>query len=226
MKTNDSARASDRCEADVSMLSAFRDALSARGRFRATLTRVVPEHMPEALDLNEQYLRALERNAKEEAERLISRISALPRVVVSEEEFSNVVTDVGANDILSKYMTGSAYTQTIRMGLKGTGTATVAHTQASHAAWNEVGLANAPVYSGGRKTPSFSAPGSRTIQTSAAVNFTFTSPGTVAGCFINNGGSATIDDTTGVLVSAGDFGTSKTVGATDQLNVTYSLQLT
>lgn len=136
----------------------------------------------------------------------------------------NLVTTVGGNDILDKYLAGSTYTATPKMGLKGTGTAVIGDTQASHASWLEQGLANAPVYTGNRPTPAFSAAAAKVKATSAAVNFAFTSGGTVFGCFINNGGSATKDDTTGILVSAGDFsGGSKVVANTDQLNVTYSL---
>jgi hypothetical protein len=51
-----------------------------------------------------------------------------------------------------------------------------------------------------------------------------TSSGTVAGAFINVGGSATQDNTTGVLFSAGDFtGGSKTVSSGDTINVSYTL---
>jgi hypothetical protein len=129
--------------------------------------------------------------------------------------------------MLDKYLAGSSYTQTIRMGLKGTGTAVIGDTQASHASWLEQGLANAPTYSGNRPTPAFSAAAAGVKSTSSAVSFTFTGSGTVFGCFLNNGGSATKDDTTGVLFSAGDFtGGSKAVASTDVLNVTYSLTLT
>lgn len=139
----------------------------------------------------------------------------------------NVITTVGKNDWLDKYIGGSSYTATVRMGLKGTGTAVAGDTQASHAGWSEVGLANAPTYTGNRPTPSFSAASGGVKSTSAAVSFAITSSGTVAGCFINNGGSATKDDTTGVLFSAGDFsGGSKTVANGDTLNVSYSLTIT
>src|SRR5665213_1671426 len=95
----------------------------------------------------------------------------------------NIVTTAGKNDLLNKYLTGSAYTQTIRMGLKGTGTAVVGDTQASHASWSEVGLANAPTYTGSRKSV---AMGTSTVDSSVspAQVFAITSTGTVAGCFI------------------------------------------
>jgi hypothetical protein len=143
-----------------------------------------------------------------------------------EDTIDNLVTTVGKNDILDKYLDGSAYTETIVMGLKGTGSAAAGDTQASHAGWNEVGGTNAPAYTGNRPAPTFSAAAAGVKATSSAVSFAITSAGTVAGCFINNGGSATKDNTTGVLVSAGDFtGGSKTVDNGDTLNVTYSLAL-
>ena len=134
----------------------------------------------------------------------------------------NLVTTAGKNDILDKYLKGSSYTQTIRMGLKGAGTAVVGDTQSSHGAWNEQGLANAPTYTGNRKDVTMGSASSGS-SVSPVQAFAITSSGTVAGCFINNGGSATKDDTTGVLYSAGDFsGGSKVVANGDTLNVTYT----
>jgi hypothetical protein len=69
----------------------------------------------------------------------------------------NLVTTAGKNDLLNKYMAGSSYTQTVRMGLKGTGSAAVGDTQSSHAGWSEVGLANAPAYSGNRPSVTMGA---------------------------------------------------------------------
>ena len=100
-------------------------------------------------------------------------------------------------------------------------------TQGSHAGWFEAGAANAPTYSGTRKTPSFSSATNANpsvLSTSSAVVFSMTGSGTVTGAFINIGGSATIDDTTGTLFSAGNFTAgSKTVTSGDTINVTYTL---
>lgn len=136
--------------------------------------------------------------------------------------FHNTVMTVGKNDILDKFLKGAAYTQTIRMGLKGAGTQVVGDTQASHAGWLEVGLANAPTYTGSRKDVVMGAASAGSSVSPGQV-FAITSTGTVAGCFINNGGSATIDNTTGVLVSAGDFAASRSVLSGDTITVTYTL---
>jgi hypothetical protein len=137
----------------------------------------------------------------------------------------NLVTTVGKNDLLDKYLKGSAYTQTFRMGLAGAGTKAAADTQTSHAGWSEVGLANAPTYTGNRKDVTMGAAAAG-VSTSPTQSFAMTSSGTVAGCFTNNGGSATIDNTTGILFSAGDFTAgSKTVTSGDTINVTYSLSV-
>lgn len=140
------------------------------------------------------------------------------------ESFDNVVTTVGKNKILDTIL-GNSAAGAIVMGLKGTGSAAAADTQASHAGWSEVGGANAPAYTGNRPTPSFSAASGGSKSTSAAVSFSITSTGTVAGAFINIGGSATKDDTTGTLLSAGDFAASRSVANGDTVNVTYSLSV-
>lgn len=138
------------------------------------------------------------------------------------EGFRNTVMTLGKNDLLDKFLKGAAYTQTIRMGLKGAGTQVAGDTQASHAGWLEVGLANAPTYTGNRKDVTMGA-ASAGASVSPGQVFAITSTGTVAGCFINNGGSATIDNTTGVLFSAGDFSTSRAVISGDTITVVYTL---
>jgi hypothetical protein len=142
-----------------------------------------------------------------------------------EDDIINLVTTVGKNFTLDTTL-GNVAGGAVVMGLKGTGTAVVADTQASHASWLEVGLANAPTYTGNRPTPSFSSASAGSKTTSSAVSFSMTSTGTVAGCFINIGGSATKDSTTGVLFSAGDFSSSKAVVNGDTIAVSYSATLT
>jgi hypothetical protein len=145
------------------------------------------------------------------------------------DRIDNLTTNVGRQDMLAKYFSNTA-SGTVVMGLKGTGTAAYTDTQASHSGWLEVGLANAPTYSGTRKTPAFSAvtnANPSVLATSAASTFAITGTGTIAGAFINIGGSSTIDNTSGILFSAGDFtGGSKLVSNGDTINVTYSLSAT
>lgn len=139
-----------------------------------------------------------------------------------EREDVNVVTDVGRNDILDKYWRGSSYTQTVVMGLAGSGTKAAADTQASHAGWLEVGGTNAPAYTGNRKAVTMGAASSQS-SVSPQQSYAITSTGTVSGLFMNNGGSATKDDTTGVLVSAVNFtGGDEAVNNLDTLLVTYT----
>lgn len=142
-----------------------------------------------------------------------------------EDDIENLVTTVGKNLTLDTIL-GNTAAGAVVMGLKGTGTAAAGDTQASHAGWLEVGGANAPTYSGNRPTPSFSAASSSSKTTSSAVSFSITGTGTVAGCFINIGGSATKDNTTGTLFSAGDFSSSKSVVNGDTIAVTYTASLT
>jgi hypothetical protein len=138
------------------------------------------------------------------------------------DRIQNLVTTVGGNLALDTIL-GNAAAGAVVMGLCGSGTKALGDTQASHAGWTERGLANAPAYTGNRPTPAFSAAAAKSKATSAAVTFAFTSGGTVAGCFINIGGSSTKDNTTGTLYSAGDFtGGDKIVANGDSLAITYT----
>ena len=142
------------------------------------------------------------------------------------DTIKNLTTNVGRASLMDSYFANTGGGAVV-MGLKGTGSAAYSDTQASHGGWLEVGNANAPTYSGVRKTPSFASAtiaNPSVLATSAAVTFAMTGSGTVAGAFINVGGSSTIDSTTGVLFSAGDFTAgSKTVTSGDTINVTYTL---
>lgn len=183
--------------------------------------------MEDKLNINETLVAGLVMNAKIADELCVQghfKVECIRKgEIIWTEEFDNLVTTVGKNDILDKYLAGATYTQTIRIGLKGVGSAAAGDTQASHAGWLEQGLANPPTYTGNRQVPTFSAAAAGVKATSANVVFPITGTGTVGGVFVNNGGSATKDDTTGVLFSAGDFAASRAVLSGDTLNVTYSL---
>jgi hypothetical protein len=157
-----------------------------------------------------------------------------------EDVIENQVVQVGKILMLDTLISGSAYTVTgPYMGLlNGTLTFLPTNTMGTKA-WTECGGSTAPAYSGNRPVPSFSGatgnnnvtPGSNvaTKTVSAAVSFTFTSSGTVSGCFIvlGPGAVSTKGDTNGILYSAGAFtGGNKSVADTDQLNVTYSTTAT
>ena len=58
-------------------------------------------------------------------------------------DIENLVTTVGKNSTMDT-MLGNVAVGAVVMGLKGTGTAVVGDTQASHGSWLEAGLTNAP----------------------------------------------------------------------------------
>ena len=146
------------------------------------------------------------------------------------DEFPNTVTTLGKNLALDTLMAGAAYTVTgPYMGLissSGYSAISAADTMSSHAGWTEAGNANAPTYTAPRKTVVFSAASAGSKSTSAALSFAITGTGTVKGAFIvmNTGAVSTIDNTSGLLFSAGLFtGGDRAVVNTDTLNVSYTL---
>jgi hypothetical protein len=159
-----------------------------------------------------------------------------------EDNAPNLVTAVGKQALFDFYFGatgtgGGTASGANYLGLcGGTATYAAADTMASHT-WTEVGGTNAPAYTGNRQSLTWSAatssgttPSNVTSKTVSAANtFAMTSSGTVNGCFINSGASAsaTKDTTTGVLYSAGNFtGGSKTVANGDSLAVTYTTTAT
>lgn len=131
------------------------------------------------------------------------------------ERIENLVTTVGKTDLIDKYFKGSAYTAAWYLGLKGTGTAAVGDTLASHAGWAEVNP-----YTGNRPAITFgtTAAGSNTA-TAVSFSITVAGPTTVAGAFV----AGVNTGTSGLLYSAGDFAVSRSVVAGDTLNVTLTV---
>lgn len=151
-----------------------------------------------------------------------------------EESYDNLVTDVGAKDMLDKYFAGSGYTAAHYIGLISsagyTSVPVVGDTMTSHPTWTEAGGTNAPTFSQsarpsiGWSAATGSGAGGRTKAMSAAATFNFTGSGTVKGTLVTT--SSTKDGTAGTLVSAGLFSGGDqpvTNGAT--LTVTYQLSL-
>ena len=152
--------------------------------------------------------------------------------ILSRDVFPNTVVTVGKNQMLDAALAGSAYTVNGPfMGLissVGYSAISAADTMSSHAGWTEAGNANAPTYSGNRKTAAWAAASGGSKALSAALVFNITGNGTIKGAFMNYGSGATnvIDATTGVLFSAGLFtGGDRAVLNGDIVNVSYSITL-
>lgn len=135
------------------------------------------------------------------------------------DTYSNLVTTGGKNDLLDKYLAGSAYTAAWYLGLvdgASTPTYAAADTSASHAGWTEsVAYSNAT-----RPTPSWGAAAAGSKATTATA-FNINATATIAGTFLIS--NSTKSGTTGILYSAGSFtGGNKSVASGDTLNVTYT----
>ena len=150
------------------------------------------------------------------------------RLIYPVSIIKNTIVTVGKNELLNDGIDGS----TGYMGLISSvdwSAIAAGNTMSSHAGWKEAGDANAPTYSGNRKTCVWAAAGSGAKALSAALNFTFTGSGTVKGGFIvfGSGAAATIDNTSGVLLNAAllDEG-DRAVVSGDQLNVSCTITLT
>jgi hypothetical protein len=151
------------------------------------------------------------------------------------DEIENVVCTEGKNAALDAALAGAAYTVTgPYMGLISSTSfsAVVAGDTAAQIngtnGWKEAGLANAPTYTGNRKTAAWNAASAGAKALSAALSFAITGTGTVKGAFIIFAAGAlnTKDDVNGKLWSAGLFsGGDKVVANGDTLNVTYSVSL-
>lgn len=155
-----------------------------------------------------------------------------------EDHIDNVVTDVGANQLLDSAF-GSGPVAGPYLGLISsvgyTGIPVVGDTMSSHASTNHVWVeagngTNYPNWStpasNARASMTFSAASGRAKALSSAVSFVIaTNGGTVKGCFVvfGTGAVATNNSTAGVLYSAGVFsGGDKVLSVGDTLQVSYS----
>lgn len=139
-----------------------------------------------------------------------------------EDEFPNVVTDVGKQGLLNIYFRGTvAIGSTWYLGLKNTGTPAATDTMLSHGTWTE----NATYSNSTRPTwtsAAASGTGTVTITNSAsAAVFNINGTTTIFGCFLTS--DSTKSGTSGTLFSAADFAASRSVLSGDTLTVTYSI---
>lgn len=141
--------------------------------------------------------------------------------LIWQDTFKNLVTTVGGNDILDKYLAGSAYTAAWYMGLISNASYSAiaaGDTMASHSGWTEsVAYSNAA-----RPTTAWNAASARSKALSAALVFNINATDTIKGCFMNT--VSTKSGTTGTLLSAGLFtGGDQPVVTSNTLSVSYSL---
>lgn len=138
------------------------------------------------------------------------------------DEITNLVVTVGKNDLLDKYLAGSAYTAAWYVGLVSstsyTTGAAAGDTMASHGGWAE----DQNYTQGTRPAASWAAASGGSKALASAAAFSINATTTIKGCFMAS--NSTKGGTTGILLSAGLFsGGDKAVGNGDTLNVSYSL---
>lgn len=137
------------------------------------------------------------------------------------DEIRNLIPDAAKNDLLAAYLAAGTQRTTWYMGLKGTGAAVAGDTSASHAGWSEItpySQATRPAW-----TPGSVASKSVDNSASKAV-FTINAGATVYGAFLIS--VSTKGGTTGILYSAGDFGSSRAVLSGDELDITGTFTVT
>lgn len=147
---------------------------------------------------------------------LLTRCFGPDGVLRWEDEGSNLVTTGGLTDIIDKYFKGTTYTAGWYLGLKGTGTISAADTAASHSGWTEE-----QNYSAGTRPAITFGTTSAGSNTATVVTFSMNAPYTAAGAFVIS--NSTKGGTLGTLYSARDFGSTRTGGNGDSIQVTLTV---
>ena len=135
-------------------------------------------------------------------------------------EFDNLVVDAGLNDVLDKYLKGSAYTAAFYVGLTAaTPTFAAEDTMASHGGWTE----SAAYSQATRPALTLGSVASKSVDNSARkAQFSINGSATIGGAFVTT--SSTKSGSTGTLYGGGAFteGNRGVVNG-DTLNVTVTL---
>lgn len=181
------------------------------------------------------------------ARRFVRAMAAIPTEQKWQDAIRNVVTTEGKNAGLTNHLKGSAFTQTVFMGLiestgygfagaNGSGVAATniaasitAVSGASPAnGWNEATTAMCAA----RGTPSFGTASAGALALSSALAFSILAPCTIKGCFLMVKSAAAVaatsatGNTSGSIYSAGLFtGGDKGLANGDTLSVSYTASL-
>lgn len=217
-KTIEAAAPDAAVAAAVARNAALAEPIAATGRYTVSCVGPREECRDEYVALRAAWEAAVLMDDVDGATALRLRMEPMEEVKW-EDEVENLVTTAGKNDLLDKYLSGSAYTAAWYLGLvDGGSTPTYAagDTAASHAGWTE-----STAYSNAnRPTPSFNAASAGSKATTATA-FNINATATIAGVFLisNN----TKGGTSGILYSCGNFtGGNRAVANGDTLNVTYT----
>lgn len=129
------------------------------------------------------------------------------------ETVRNTFVNTGLNYLLDSGFGGTEY-----LGLKGSGTPNAADTMASHGTWSEI----TAYTEGTRPTYSHAAAASQKVtNTASKATFSINGTTTIYGIFCTT--NSTKGGTTGTLISATDFASSKSADNGDTLEVTYEV---
>ncbi len=217
------------------------EGVNAGGLYTVSNWRPTPARLDEFIALRDRLagLMAapiLQSSALAEIEAIRARLDQIPRDLVFEDTFHNLVTTEGKNAILTHFLKGSSYTASQVLGLiEDTGYSAVAagNTAANVTAvgggspangWNEAPVGTCAA----RQTPSFGTASSGSLAATATAH-SILATDTIKGAFLmcrSTAGTApttTVGNTSGALYSAGLFsGGDKAVANGDTLNVTYT----
>lgn len=142
-------------------------------------------------------------------------------VMIDEWECPNTVTNLGRNSILDTAIGGVTQIATWYVGLIDNASFSAiaaADTSASHAGWLESTAYSESV----RQTYTPAAASSQSITNSASkATFTINGTATINGAFLIS--NSTKGGTTGTLLCAASFGSTRAVLSGDTLRVTYSI---
>ena len=204
----------------------------AIGRYNVECVGPVEEHRARYVLLRDR-IQAIKQGGKfyrrlrqASLRKLLKEFAAIPLEPKWNEVFDNLVTTLGKNDMLDKYLAGASYTAAWYIMLIGstsyTTGAAVTDTMSSHGGWVE----DVEYSQSARPTTAWAAAASGSKALSAACVYSINGDGTtIKGCGLTS--VSTKSGTTGTLFSAGLFtGGDKVLANGDTLNVSYTATLT